>query len=132
MRDDEAFSLASEIVAELGPRLLVPDPVVVEVDHLLRSRTGHPAARAFLRSVTRGEISIHCMTPGLVRRAVEIDSRYADLGLGYADASVMAVAERMDAPILTFDFEHFRASSPMKGFWRLVVDEDRYAREVGK
>jgi predicted nucleic acid-binding protein len=63
----------------------------------------------------------------LFRRAVEIDARHADLGLGLTDASVMALAERHDLPILTFDFEHFRAAPPPDGYWRLVVDEARYA-----
>jgi hypothetical protein len=39
----------------------------------------------------------------------------------------MAIAERVGAPILTFDFEHFRATRPTHGFWELVVDEARYA-----
>ena len=56
-----------------------------------------------------------------------IDARFADLDLGFVDGCVMAVAERMQAPILTFDFEHFRATRPTHGFWRLVVDEARYA-----
>ena len=33
------------------------------------------------------------MTPGLLRRAVELDVQYADLDLGLVDASVMAIAE---------------------------------------
>ena len=38
---------------------------------------------------------------------------------------MMAVAERHNLPILTFDFEHFRATQPRHGSWRLVVDEGR-------
>ena len=40
----------------------------------------------------------------------------------------MALAERMRVPILTFDLEHFRATRRTRGFWRLVVDERRYAK----
>jgi hypothetical protein len=39
----------------------------------------------------------------------------------------MALAERRRLPILTFDFEHFRATRPARGYWRLIVDENRYA-----
>jgi hypothetical protein len=42
----------------------------------------------------------------------------------------MALAERHDLPILTFDFEHFRATRPRRGYWRLVVDEARYAESA--
>ena len=39
-----------------------------------------------------------------MRRAAELDRRYADLNLGFVDTSVMAIAERREMPILTFDF----------------------------
>jgi hypothetical protein len=38
----------------------------------------------------------------------------------------MAYAERHELPILTFDFHDFRAATPERGHWRLVVDEQRY------
>ncbi len=67
---------------------------------------------------------------GLGARAAEIDERYRDLDLGFVDAAIMAYAERHDLPILTFDFEDFRAAPPEDGYWRLVVDEERYREAV--
>jgi hypothetical protein len=61
----------------------------------------------------------------------EIDMTFADLGLGYTDAAIMALAERDRLPVLTFDFEHFRATRPAHGFWELVVDEHRYQQHIG-
>lgn len=61
-----------------------------------------------------------------------IDAGVADLDLGFADAAVMAIADRHDLPVLTFDFEHFRATTPARGFWRLVVDEARYREAAGR
>jgi predicted nucleic acid-binding protein len=104
----------------------VPEPVIVEVDQLLRSRVGGHAARSFLEALAAGEHLVVNLSPALLRRAVEIDSTFADLELGYADAAVMAIAERDRLPVLTFDFEHFRATRPSQGFWQLVVDEHRY------
>jgi predicted nucleic acid-binding protein len=117
-------------VTELGRDLLVPGPVIVEVDQLLRSRVGAHAARLFLESMAAGEHSIVHLSPALLRRAVEIDAAFADLGLGYTDAAVMAIAERDRLPVLTFDFEHFRASRPAHGFWQLVVDQHRYQTHI--
>jgi predicted nucleic acid-binding protein len=108
----------------------VPVPVVVEADQLLRAQLGAHAARLFLAAVAAGEHDVAYLSAGLLRRAVEIDARFADLNLGFADAAVMAVAERHDLPILTFDFEHFRATRPERGYWRLVIDEARYADSV--
>jgi predicted nucleic acid-binding protein len=119
-------------VTELGRDLLIPEPVIVEVDQLLRSRVGAHAARLFLEAVAGGEHVVVNLSPVLLRRAVEIDATFADLGLGYTDAAVMAVAGRNRLPVLTFDFEHFRAASPPHGFWQLVVDEHRYRHHVGR
>ena len=104
--------------------------MIVEVDQLLRSRVGAHAARLFLAAIDAGEHDVAYLSPGLLSRAVEIDARFADLDLGVADTTVMAIAERHSLPILTFDFEHFRATRPERGFWRLVVDEARYAESA--
>jgi uncharacterized protein len=126
-RRDQAHSLAAALVTQLGRDLLVPDPVLVEVDQLLRTRVSSHAARLFLNSVATGEHTVAFLSSGLLRRAVELDTSFADLDLGLADTAVMACAERHGLPILTFDFTHFRATRPRSGYWRLVVDEARYA-----
>lgn len=128
---DEAHDLAAALVTELGRDLVVLDPVIVETDHLLRSRVGAHAARLFLEALIEGEHRVAFLTPALLRRAVELDARYADLDLGVADTAIMAYAERHHLPILTFDFEHFRATQPSRGYWRLVVDEARYREGIG-
>ena len=117
-------------MTELGRDLLVPEPVLVEVDQLLRSRVGSRAARLFLEAIVAGEHSVVNISPGLLRRAVELDAAFADLDLGYVDAAVMAIAERDVLPVLTFDFGHFRATRPDHGYWQLVIDEHRYHAHV--
>ncbi len=100
---------------------------MVEVDQVLRSRIGSTAARLFLTSVARGEHGVIHLSPGLVRRAVEIDARFRELELGLVGASVIAIAERHRLPILTYDFEDFRAAPPeYDDYWPLVVNEARY------
>ncbi len=130
-RSDPAHDLAWPLIAALRRNLIVLDSVLVEADHLLRRRLGPHAARSLLASVIAGEHSVAFLSPGLLRRAAEIDAQYADLDLGLVDASVMAYAERHELPILTFDFADFRATRPAHGHWRLLVDEARYAAAVG-
>lgn len=93
---------------------------------MLRKRVGLEPARTVLRSMAVGELEVGYMSAGLLRRAVEIDATYADLDLGFVDASVMAIAERHRLPILTFDFADFRATSSADGPWELVIDETQY------
>lgn len=129
--DDAAHGLAAALITEIGQDLLVLEPVVAEVDYLLRARVGRPAARSFLRSLALGEHRLAFISPGVFQRAVEMDAQYADLDLGFTDASVMAYAERHELPVLTFDFRHFRATTSARGYWRLVVDEERYRAATG-
>lgn len=131
-RRDTAHRLAISIFADIDLDLLVPDPVIAEVDHLLRDRVSAAVARAFLEDVREGAYLRVVLDPVLFGRAVDYDRRHADLDLGIADASVMAVAEAERAPILTFDFADFRATRPMRGgFWRLVIDEDAFRGLLG-
>lgn len=129
-RADAAHALAAALVTALGRDLVVPAPVATEVDQLLRSRVSGPSARAFLGALAAGEHAVEPLTVGLLAHAVAIDARFADLGLGLADATVMALAQREGIPVLTFDFRDFRAAAPDGGSWQLVVDEVRYRAAV--
>jgi predicted nucleic acid-binding protein len=126
-RRDRAHELAAALVTALGRELLVPGPVLVEADQLLRARVSSDAGRAFLAAIARGEHTAGFLSAGSFRRAIEIDRQFAALELGLADSAVMALAERHGLPVLTFDFEDFRATRPREGHWKLVVDEARYA-----
>jgi predicted nucleic acid-binding protein len=130
-RRDEAHALASELVTQLGRDLIVPEPVIFKVDQLARACVGAHEARVFLAALDGGEHEIAYLSPGILNRAIEIDRRYGGLHLGLVSAAVMALAESHKLPILTFDFERFRAARPSGGSWQLVVDEGRYAGAVG-
>ena len=131
--DEAAHEFVAALVNGIGARLLVPDPVVVEVDIFLRSRGEHRAARIFLSEIAAGAHRRVPMTNALLARALAFDARYADLGLGFVDTSVMAVAEAEGAPILTFDFRHFRAAPRERSrAWDLLVDEAALRRAIGR
>ncbi len=126
---DEAHALAAMLIGLEGRDLVVPDPVVVEVDHLARRHLGDEPARRFLQALSSGAYTRGVLTTTLFAEAVAIDRHYADLGLGIADTSVMALAAATGHPILTFDFRDFRAAPPRSGgSWPLVLDEARYAQ----
>lgn len=97
---------------------------------MLRSRGATDSARRFLAALADGTQAVAYLTPGLLRRAIDLEAQYADLELGLVDASVMAIAERHHLPILTFDFAHFRATQSAHGPWRLVISEEQLARAI--
>lgn len=128
---DQAHELAATLIAFGGRDLLIPDPVVTECDDFLRRRDAHDGARRLLDALVAGTWIRTLLPPTLFAQAVAIDAHYADLGLGFVDASVMAVAASTRSAILTFDFEHFRAAPPVGGgAWDLVIDEAEYAKAV--
>jgi uncharacterized protein len=129
---DSAHVLAAPLLAKLRRRVLIPTPVLAEVDHFLGRRVSPSAARTFLREVAGGVHEVAYLSAGLLRRAVELDARYANLNLGFSDTCLMAIAERHELPILTFDFADFRATESAAGPWRLVIDEHVFQTATGR
>lgn len=131
-RRDSAHALAATLIARLRRDAVVPTPVLVEVDHILSRRAGANAARNFLRATVGGEREVAYLSAGLLRRACELDNRYADLNLGFVDTCVMAIAERHELPILTFDFADFRATESATGPWHLALDEHTFLASINR
>src|SRR3954462_67718 len=88
--------------------LVLPAPVASEVDYLLGARFGEAARRAFLSDLAARRYDVACLDAGDYGAVAELDARYADLGLGLADCSVVVLAERYETRrLLTFDERHF-------------------------
>lgn len=115
---------AAELLARLGRRTVVPWPVLVEVDLLLRSR-GHPdAAIAFAQSLLDGVHVLDAPTNEESSLAVGLANRYTDSGADLPDLTVMAMAAVRKAKVLTWDFRHFRSVVLRRGHhWPMVVEE---------
>lgn len=92
---------------------VIPVCVLPEVCYLLHTRISPRAEAAFVRSVADGEFVIEPLESEDVNRAEALMKRYADLAIGFVDATVIATAERLDAvEILTTDRRHFAAVQP--------------------
>ena len=84
----------------------VPGLVLAELDYFLRDE--RPAMQVFMQDLARGAFTYAPPTLGQLSRAMEIDRRYADLGLGLVDGSVVALAEDLGIRRLaTRDVRHF-------------------------
>jgi predicted nucleic acid-binding protein len=86
----------------------VPGLVLAELDYFLRDE--RPAMTVFMDDLARGAFTYAPPALDQLARAMEIDRRYADLGLGLVDASVVALAETVGVRRLaTRDLRHFAA-----------------------
>lgn len=100
---------AAALRESTAPRLLSPF-VLAELDYLISKRVSSTAARAFLDQVAAGVYRLEPMEADDVAAACQIIDRYADLGLGLADASLVVLADRYrTSDVLTLDERHFRA-----------------------
>lgn len=86
----------------------VPGLVLAEVDYFLRHE--RQAMQAFMQDLARGAFTYAPPTLGQLTRAMDVDRRFADLGLGLVDGSIVALAESLDIRRLaTRDLRHFTA-----------------------
>ena len=91
----------------------MPDLVVTEVVYLINRALGSTAEAAFLRSIELGELTVEHLNEADWGRMALLVSTYADLPLGSADASVVAVAERLGVTeVATLDRRHFSVVRP--------------------
>jgi len=104
-RDTHHLEARSIIRAGYG-QLVVPAGIMSEVAYLLEHRGGVRSVDAVLQSIEDGSLRLDCGEQD-VPRIRQLVTRYQDLALGFADASVIACGERLHAPILTFDLRHF-------------------------
>jgi predicted nucleic acid-binding protein len=78
--------------------------VLVELDHFVPTS----AFLAFLQDVERGAFVVEDLKPQDYARLSELLVAYADLRLGFVDAAVLAVTERVgERQIATLDHRHF-------------------------
>jgi predicted nucleic acid-binding protein len=110
---DESHDACFELLSS-SPSTTIPAPAIVEIDWLARSRNVHDAIDDLLGSVLDGSLSVIDLDGEDYARVLSLLRTYADLGLEYVDAAVIAVAERMEQTrIGTLDRRHFSAVRPL-------------------
>lgn len=86
----------------------VPGLVLAEVDYFLRDE--RRAMHAFMQDLAKGAFTYAPPTVGQLSRAMDVDRRFADLGLGLVDSTIVALAESLGVRRLaTRDVRHFAA-----------------------
>ena len=107
-RSDRWHGSAVELIrAELGA-LMLPAPVVPEVDHLLGVRLGSGARRLFYRGLAEASFLLVEIPQEKVGRIAQIDEQFAELELGFVDSAIVALAESTGVSrVATADRRHF-------------------------
>ena len=105
-----------EFLTENWSRLVIPSLAVTEVCHLLADpqRRGRPGLAAeFCAAIAEDELRVIEVTPYDYRRMAELLTTYASLRLQVVDASVVALAERLDLhEVAALDRRDFQVVAP--------------------
>ncbi len=104
-RRDSDHQRAKEALLDAGSPYLVPSGILAEIGYLLEQRMPG-TLDPFLGDLESGAFALDCGEEDLPRIRALV-SRYDDLPLGFADAAVIACAERSGGLVLTFDLRDF-------------------------
>lgn len=112
-RRDEHHQSARALLQATRERLVIPAPVLVEVDYLLTRRRRPDGMIHLLDDIKAGAYSIEALEHDDYWRIADICERYADANVGFVDAAVLSIVERLREPKLaTLDHRHFRLLQP--------------------
>jgi uncharacterized protein len=116
-RGDSAHAGIRAVIERERDRIVIPCPVLGEIDYLLRSRIGVRSLSRFLSDIAIGAFQVECITAEDRERCSVLVAKYDNLDLGLCDASVIAVAERLRVDrILTVDERDFRIVRSSRNF----------------
>ncbi len=112
-RDEADHRRCRELIEGAEEALVIPAPVLPEVDYLVRSRMGPGPMLALLDDIEAGAYVVENVAPSDRPRIRFLLDRYADLDVGFVDAAVLAIVERLGEPkLVTLDRRHFGAMRP--------------------
>jgi predicted nucleic acid-binding protein len=107
-RDDSWHARARALIQSEARGLILPAPVIPEVDYLLGRRLGARSRQALYRGIVEGHYFVADLPHQAYARAAAIDAQFADLELGFVDAAIAALAGLLKVPrIATTDRRHF-------------------------
>jgi uncharacterized protein len=107
-RSDDWHARARTLVRTEANGLILPAPVIPEIDHLLGARLGDRSRLAFYSGITGGHFLVTDLPRQAYGRVADINKQFADLSLGFVDAAIVILAETLNVRrVATTDRRHF-------------------------
>lgn len=107
-RRDSWHARARTLIEAEQRGLILPAPVIPEVDWLLGQRLGSRSRLTFYQGITEGYYLVTDLPQAGYTRVTALHRQFADLDLGFVDAAIAALAESLGLRrIATTDRRHF-------------------------
>ncbi len=74
--------------------LLIPVTILAEVDYLVTKYLGESSSRVFLEDLKEGAFTYLSTDLFDIQQTLKFMTRYADIPIGFVDASIAALADR--------------------------------------
>jgi predicted nucleic acid-binding protein len=105
---DADHDACAALLTETQEQLVIPAPVLVELDYWIRKFATADAWLTFCEDISRGAYLLHQLDSAATVAAATLQAKYEDLRLGLVDASVLVTCEVMGEPkVATLDRRHF-------------------------
>ncbi len=112
-RSDQDHAACRALIEAATEPLIIPAPVLVEVDYWIQQRLNPGVLVALLADIESGAYRVEDLAAADYVRVRELVDRYADADIGLVDAAVLAIVERLGEPKLaTLDRRHFSLLRP--------------------
>jgi predicted nucleic acid-binding protein len=112
-RSDADHDRCAALVDGANEPVVIPAPVIVEIDWLSGRRLKAEAFLSLLQDIQEKRIAVEELRIADYERARELVDRYRDLPLGFVDAAVLSIVERLgEAKLATLDHRHFGVVRP--------------------
>lgn len=112
-RNDADHTACRRLIEATDEPLVIPAPVLVEVDYWIHVRLHVGVLASLLDDIISGAYRVEALLPEDYQRVRELCDRYGDADVGFVDAAVLAVVERLREPKLaSLDQRHFRLLRP--------------------
>lgn len=112
-RSDADHAACRRLIEDAGEPLVIPGPVLGEIDYWVHLRLHAGVFVALLDDILAGAYRVEELQPADYRRIRALCDRYDDADIGFVDAAVLAIVERLDEPKLaTLDHRHFSVLRP--------------------
>jgi predicted nucleic acid-binding protein len=111
--DDAWHESVKAFLLDTTDTLFVPITVLPEICYLLNTHLSRESERKLIASIIQGELKIEGLRNEDFSRSHQLLESYSDMNIGFVDASVVAIAERLKIHrILTTDRKHFSVIRP--------------------